>query len=364
MNIHELDTPALLVDLDKLQANIQDMAALAAQQGVNLRPHTKTHKCPEIARMQLAAGAAGITCAKLGEAEVMARAGIDDILIAYEIVGSQKIQRLIKLGRKIRVMVAVDHFTTARQLNQAFADAGQTLNVLIEVNTGQNRCGVLPGEETLQLAQQISRLKNLNLCGIMTHAGHVYHQTEQEAVAEIGMQEGKLMVETADLLRKHGIAVEVISTGSTPTARYCGSVPGVTEIRPGTYVFYDLTQVNLFACTLENCALSVLSTVISRPAKNRAVLDAGKKALTSETLRGGAMFKGGYGFILEKKVTLSALSEEHGVVVAEAPFEIGEKVRIIPNHVCPVVNQFDEMYGVRGEVVERIFKIEGRGKMR
>ncbi|MFQ5483048.1 MAG: alanine racemase [Nitrospinaceae bacterium] len=235
-------------------------------------------------------------------------------------------------------------------------------DVVIEINSGQNRAGVLPGDQTLQLAQEVAGLKHLNLRGLMTHGGHSYIQTSEEAIKKIGLQEGRVMVETARLLRQNRIPVETVSTGSTPTARYCGSVTGVTEIRPGTYVFNDLTQIDLFACTLKDCALSVLATVTSRPAANRVVLDAGKKALSSEPA-GRAGKKGGYGFIPEKSKVISRLSEEHSVIETDTDFDIGEKVHIIPNHACVVVNLFDEMYGIRNDRVEKVFKIEARGKM-
>lgn len=363
MHFKELDTPALLVDLERLETNIARMAAFATSQGVHLRPHTKTHKCPEIAKLQLQAGAVGVTCAKIGEAEVMAAAGLNDILIANEIIGEKKIKRLVDLSKKIQICVAVDSLLGANQLNQAFAHANQTMGLVIEINCGQNRCGVLPGEEALKLAKAISQLDHLKLRGLMTHAGHAYYQTTKEAVERVGTQEGEVMVKTAELLRKNGLSVAVVSTGSTPTAKYCGRVKGVTEIRPGNYVFYDLTQINLFSCKLHNCALSVLATVTSRPAKNRVVVDAGKKALTSDPLGRTGNHGDGYGFISEKNATLDRLSEEHGVIETDTPFEIGEKVRIIPNHACVVVNMFDEMYGIRGGQVEQVFKIEGRGKM-
>jgi D-serine deaminase-like pyridoxal phosphate-dependent protein len=362
MHFQQLDTPALLIDLDRLEANIARMAALAQSHGVKLRPHTKTHKCPEIAKMQIAAGAAGVTCAKLGEAEATAAAGVDDILIANQIIGEQKFKRLIELSKKAKVCVAVDSVFGAKSLNAALAQFNQTLDLVIEINCGQNRAGVLPGEEALNLAKEIAPFKQLKLRGLMTHGGHAYNQATREGIEKIGRAEGRVMVETAELLRSNGIPVETVSVGSTPTAQFCASVSGVTEIRPGTYVFYDLTQVDLFACRLEDCALTVLATVISCPASNRAVIDAGKKALTSDP-RGRSGKDGGYGLILEKQVAITRLSEEHGVIESDAQFEIGEKVRILPNHACVVVNMFDEMYGIRDGQVERVFEITCRGKM-
>lgn len=359
MHFSELDTPALLVDLDRLDRNIERMAVFARDRGIGLRPHTKTHKCPEIAKMQLAAGAIGITCAKIAEAEVMAAAGLDDILIANEVIGDKKLSRLVSLAQKVKLCVAVDSEFGANALNQA----NQRLEVVIEIDCGQNRAGVLPGEPALELAQKIMGCNHLKLRGLMTHGGHAYNQSTEDAIKKIGIDEGEVMVETAELLRSHGIEVGTVSTGSTPTARYCGSVPGVTEIRPGTYVFGDLTQKQLFSCELQDCALSVLATVTSKPAKNRIVIDAGKKALTSDPNARVGNKAGGYGLIIEKNITISKLSEEHGVIDGESAFDIGEKVRIIPNHVCVVVNMFDEMYGMRNGRVENVFKVEARGKM-
>lgn len=363
MHFSELDTPALLVDLDRLHRNIERMAVFANDRGIDLRPHTKTHKCPDIAKIQLAAGAVGITCAKIAEAEVMAAAGLDDILIANEIIGEKKFSRLIRLAQKARLCIAVDSEYGAKTLNQALEQANQNLEVVIEINCGQNRAGVLPGDPALELAQKVSNYRHLNLRGLMTHGGHSYNQSTEDEIRKIGIDEGEVMVKTAELLRSKGIAVSTVSTGSTPTARYCGSVRGVTEIRPGTYVFGDLTQKQLFSCDLENCALSVVATVTSKPTKNRIVIDAGKKALTSDPNARVGKNAGGYGLIVEKNTTITKLSEEHGVIESDSAFEIGEKVRIIPNHACVVVNMFDEMYGIRNDQVEKILKIEGRGKI-
>ncbi|MFQ5824138.1 MAG: D-TA family PLP-dependent enzyme [bacterium] len=363
MNFKELDTPVLLVDLERLEANISNMAEFSESQKVNLRPHIKTHKCPEIAKTQLKAGAVGITCAKIGEAEVMAAAGLEDILIANEIIGETKIKRVIELSKQVKLCVAVDSIFGAKSLNNAFEQANRALDVVIEINSGQNRCGVIPGDEALKLAKEIVQLNSLKLRGLMTHAGQAYHESTKEGIEKIGLHEGKVLVKTAELLRQNRIPVEVVSTGSTPTAKYCGSVKGVTEIRPGNYVFYDLTKIELFSCTLQDCALSVLATITSCPAANRVVLDAGKKALTSDPLGRTGVRNKGYGYIPEKNATITRLSEEHGIIETHSIFEIGEKVQIIPNHACVVVNMFDEIYGIRGGQVEKVFKIKARGKM-
>jgi len=329
MHFQQFDTPALLIDLDRLEANITRMAALAKRHGVKLQPHTKTHKCAEITKMQIVAGATGITCAKLGEAEVMTAAGLDDILIANEIIGEPKFKRLLDLSNKANICVAVDSVFGAKSLNDALTQAKQTLDVVIEINCGQNRAGVLPGEAALQLAKEIAQFKQLHLRGLMTHGGHVYNETTLEGIAKVGREEGRVMVETAELLRRNSIPVETVSVGSTPAAQYCAAVPGVTEIRPGTYVFCDLTQVDLFACELEDCALTVLATVISCPAKNRAVIDAGKKALTSDP-RGRSGKDGGHGWILEKQVAITRLSEEHGVIESGLILKSAKKCALSP----------------------------------
>lgn len=363
MHYTDLDTPALLIDLDRLESNVVMMADLARHHDVKLRPHTKTHKCPEIAKLQLENGAVGITCAKLGEAEVMAAAGLDDILIANEIIGEQKYRRLMELSGMARLCVAIDSEFGAHSLNAALAQAGKTLEVVIEINCGQNRSGVLPDDEALRLARVIETRPQLQLRGLMTHGGHAYNAACKEDIAEIGHEEGAVMVATADLLLQDGIQVETVSVGSTPTAPYCAAVDGVTEIRPGTYAFYDLTQVDLFACALKNCALTVLATVTSHPAQNRAIIDAGKKAMTSDPA-GRIGRSNGYGLIPAKNTLVTRLSEEHGIIESDTKFEIGEKIKIIPNHACVVVNMFDEMYGVRNGEVERRFRIAGRGQMR
>jgi len=362
MRYTDIDTPALLVDLDRMEANITRMADLAKRHGVNLRPHTKTHKCPDLAKLQVESGATGITCAKIGEAEVMAAAGLDDILIANEIVGEHKLWRLLKLAQKCKLCVAVDSEFGAGTLNQALEQTQQTLDVVIEVNCGQDRCGVLPGGPALKLAKQIAEFSQLRLAGLMSHGGHVYHATTREDVERIGRHEGRVMVETAELLRSNGISIDVVSTGSTAAADSCARVEGVTEIRPGTYIFYDLTQVDLCACALEDCALSVLATVISRPSPRRTVLDAGKKTLTSEP-GGRTGNNGAFGFLPAHNCIISRLSEEHAIIESDCEFAIGEKVKIIPNHVCVVVNMFDKMYGIRNGEAERMLNITARGKV-
>ena len=345
-----LDTPALIVDLDRLEENIARWAAFAREAGVKLRPHGKTHKCVEIARRQLAAGAVGLTLAKIGEAEVMARAGVRDIFLAYEIIGGAKLPRLIALARELRVQVGIDSAEGAEPLARAAAAAGTVLDVLLEVNTGLGRCGVLPGEDLLVLARRVSGMKGLRIAGIFTYRGY---RPDLEAA---GREEGEIMVGEAAQLRRAGFAIGEISVGSTPTGRSAGRVAGVTEIRPGTYVFNDATQVRWGSATSDECALAVLARVISRPSKDVAVLDAGSKALTAE--RGPFSSRGeSHGVIRNyPDCQIDRLWEEHGRVqlTDEARrLQVGDLVEVIPTHVCPTVNLAERLVCTRqGRVVE------------
>lgn len=361
----ELDTPSLVVRESILRRNIEEMAAFAKQHGVALRPHQKTHKTAEIARMQLDAGAAGLTCATIGEAEALADAGVlDDVLLAYQIVGPQKIQRLLALMDRARVAVAVDGRDGASLLSEACRDAGKTLDVLVEVNTGLARAGVLPGEEVLAVAREVVQMPGLRLRGIMTHEGHVARAKNSDELAEIARKAGQDMVDTAELLRKNGIPVETVSVGSTPAAWYTPTVPGITEMRPGTYVFNDNSAFRFGRIGVDGCSLRILATVISRPAADRAVIDAGSKTLAMDPAKG----RKGYGYIVEyPDATVVRLSEEHGVVTLPPGTEgmrVGERVEVIPNHVCPTVNLQDEMFLVRDDAVAATWPIVARGKVR
>ena len=275
----ELDTPALIIDTATVAANLRRMQAFAADHNLALRPHIKTHKMTWLAKDQLALGAVGIAVAKLGEAECMLEAGITDIHIANQVVGAAKITRLISLCQRGEITCAVDSVANARQLNAAFSANGLSLAVLIEVNSGLNRCGVATPGEALALAAAIDELSSLRLAGIMTHAGHAYGAASIDRVAEIGRQEGTIMVDMARQLRAASHAIDVVSVGSTPTAAHVVAIPGLTELRVGNYVFNDMMQVALGSAVIEQCALSVMASVISTPAPGRVVLDAGSKAL-------------------------------------------------------------------------------------
>ncbi|MEW5995529.1 MAG: alanine racemase, partial [Candidatus Zixiibacteriota bacterium] len=277
--VRDIDTPAALIESAVLGKNICAMQALADRCGVNLRVHIKTHKIPELAKRQLKHGAVGIAVAKLGEAEVMAEAGIKDIQVANIIVGPHKIQRLLRLAKGRHVAVAVDSIENARELSDAFRRHHSRLNVLVKVNTGLNRCGFDSFEAIHTFVKKASRLPGINIVGLMTHAGHVYAARSREEIKAIGTAEGATMVEYAKRLRELGFPIDVVSVGSAPTAAYCAKVKGVTELRVGVYIFNDMTQVSLRVVKTNRCALTVMATVISTPSKDRAVIDAGAKAL-------------------------------------------------------------------------------------
>jgi D-serine deaminase-like pyridoxal phosphate-dependent protein len=339
------------------------MAALAKSLGVSLRPHIKTHKTPQIARLQIASGAVGITCAKLGEAEVMADAGIDDILIAYPIVGELKIRRLLALMERARIIVALDSHHVAEALSAAMVAADRVLEVYIEVNTGQDRAGVLVGEPTVTFATEITRLPGLRIVGIMSHEGHANHQP-RDLIRSIAVEAGQRMVETAEAIRGHGVDLQVVSVGSTPASAYTPSVTGITEMRPGTYVFRDASGFQFGIFGPDRCAARVVSTVVSRPAPDRCVIDTGSKSLTSDKNAGYP----GYGYIVgHEGATIARLNEEHGVV--EIPpdatgLNTGDRIEIIPNHICPVVNLMDELTIIREGIIVDRWPVAARGKIR
>lgn len=364
--VADLDTPAVLIDLDRLDANIARAAALTARAGVALRPHCKTHKTREVARRQLMAGAVGLTAAKLGEAEAMADQGFDDIFVANEFVGRAKITRAVELARRITLSVGVDNVSQAQELSAAFRSEPESLNVFIEIDTGQQRGGVAPGPAAAGLAEQILRLPGLRLAGVFTHEGHDYDVPHRDDVAGVGRSAQQAMVETARLIRdRFGIGCRV-SVGSTPTLIAGVIEPGVDEIRTGTYVYYDASMANIIG-HYDWCALTVLATVVNRPTSSRAILDAGSKALSKDRRDAATVLATpGFGYVIEHpEAVISSLSDEHGVVTQGAEgMSIGERVRIIPNHACPVSNLVDEVHAVRRGVVEDVWKVVARGRTR
>jgi D-serine deaminase-like pyridoxal phosphate-dependent protein len=365
VNLATLDTPALLIDLDIVWRNLEQMQKNADKFGVALRPHIKTHKTPELAHLQRRLGAMGITVAKVSEAEVMAEAGIKDIFIANQVVSEKKLNRIVDLKKKVDISVGVDSSLAAKKLSAIFAASGLTVDYLMEINSGLNRCGVLPGKDAVELYQAIHALPSLRFKGIFTHAGQVYGAGSLAEVREISRHESEIMVETARALEQAGTSVEIISVGSTPTMKVWQGHEGVNEIRPGNYIFHDAIQISLGVATLEECALSIVASVISRPSRERAVIDGGSKAFSSDRGAHGKEMASGFGIVLGKKATLERLSEEHGIMSLDPDedLEIGDRVRIIPNHACATVNLFDRAYGIKEGKVAEEFNIAARGKV-
>ncbi|HEY1253083.1 MAG TPA: alanine racemase [Thermoanaerobaculia bacterium] len=357
--IDDLPTPAVLIDLDVVRRNVAAMQKRASDSGVKLRPHAKTHKAPFIGRLQIAGGARGLTLAKVSEAEVFADAGFDDIFLGYPTVGADKARRLLALSDRIRIAVGADSEEGARTLGEVFHAAGRRLPVRLKVDCGYHRVGV-PPERALEAARRIAALPGIALEGLFTHGGQGYGGATPEEVARIGADEGRIVAETAEALRGAGLPIGEVSLGSTPTVASAVTQRGVTECRPGTYVYNDLSQVSLGSCGFEDCALTILATVVSVPAADRAVVDAGSKTLSSDPLRPRA---GGHGLVVGRRTRVARLSEEHGVLQVEPgeSFRVGERVRILPNHACVVSNLHDRLIGVRGDRVEEEIEVAARG---
>jgi D-serine deaminase-like pyridoxal phosphate-dependent protein len=365
--IQELDTPTLLLDYEKLKRNIEAVSFFSKDTGVSARPHIKTHKSIKIAEMQVAAGAVGITVAKIGEAEVMADGGITDILIAYPIASELKIKRLLKLLEKgVNLKVAVDSEVQLKHLHKGLDHSPYRLEVWIKVNSGLNRCGVEPGRDVLKLAKLIMTLPHLTLGGIFTHAGHSYAANSIDEIEKIGVQEGQAVIESANECERDGIQIHVRSVGSTPTYKTSGRIEGITEVRPGNAVFFDAIQAGLGVAKPEQCALTLLASVVG-VYHNRIIFDSGSKSLCLDKGAHGNETVKGFGMVLNHpEITIDRLSEEHGVgVFSSSPsLEINEKVQIIPNHACTVANMFEEYVVHRNGVVIDRWNIDARGKVR
>jgi D-serine deaminase-like pyridoxal phosphate-dependent protein len=364
MLVSELETPAVVVDLDILEQNLSRMANYCREHQLRLRPHTKTHKIPELAKRQLASGASGITVAKIGEAEVMLDAGITDILIAYPIVGPQKVDRLARLAERADVTVSLDSEDAACGISAAVTQHGTKIGILAELDVGFGRCGVRDEVELLMLARKIVSLPALEFRGFMFFPGH-FGVDPQERVA-LRNQVNDLLDRVHEAFAREGLPLPIVSGGSTPSAFEGHLFHGVNEIRPGTYIFNDRNTVGVEAAALSDCALSVLVTVVSTSVPRRAMTDGGSKTFSSDRYQAGT----GTGFGLVKEdpaAEIERLSEEHGHVNIERSdrrYRVGDRLSVIPNHVCSTVNMHDEIYGVRGEQVECVWRVAARGKVR
>jgi D-serine deaminase-like pyridoxal phosphate-dependent protein len=349
--ISDLDTPAVLIDLDRVEANLSRTQDYANKHGLKLRPHIKTHKLPRFAKRAMELGAVGITVQKLGEAEVFADAGISEIFLPYNIIGPAKLARLRALHARVNITVTADSAETVEGLSRTFADAPRPLNVLVECDTGMGRCGVQTPAAAVELAGKIANSPGLSFGGLMT-----YPAAGQVEANAAWLNAAKLALAGA------GLPATVISNGGTPDLWRAHEVTSATEHRPGTYIYMDRFQVAKGVGGFEDCALTVLATVVSRPTENRAIIDAGSKALTSDTLG-----MTGFGLIeAYPDAVIVGLSEEHGTIdltnCATKP-AIGEKLRIIPNHACVVSNLFDRVTLIsKDEVVETV-RVDARGRV-
>lgn len=345
-------TPAVVVDLDRVERNIARIQAVCDKAGVANRPHIKTHKSPVLARMQVAAGAKGITAQKLGEAEVMAEGGLDDILISYNILGSEKTGRLGALLKGTKVTVAADNPTVVDGLSDAGRIAGRPLGVVVECDTGRKRAGVETAAEAVALAREIKARPDL------AFRGFLFYPTETSWPATQRFYETALAG-----VRDLGLDAEIVSTGGTPNLVNVGGLKGATEHRAGTYIFNDRMMVACGAATLDDCALSVYATVVSRAGPERGILDSGSKTLTADP--GGGL--DGYGLILEyPQARIAGFAEEHGfldLAKTNARPRVGEVVRVIPNHVCVVVNMVDQLIAVRNNEIVDVLPVAARGKL-
>ena len=360
----EIPTPALLLDLDRFERNIQTMAAHVKSAGKKLRPHAKTHKCPEIARRQVAAGAAGVCVAKVSEAEVMAAAGVRNLLITTEVVGTEKIGRLLHvLGRQAETMVVVDHADNVRELGQAMARAGRVLNVLVDVEVGGRRTGIEPGEAALFLGRQVMNEPALNLRGLQGYAGQCAHVMGWQSRRRASLKWMRKLMRTRDLFDKHGLPVEIVSGGSSGTFDIDVELPGLTELQSGSYCVMDLDYRRIGSRGGKvydsfEMALTVLTTVVSRPSAELAMVDAGFKALSTDKP-----------FVPEAVewpgLEYSWAGDEHGrltIVDPDRAPRLGDLVEFFPPHCDPTINLYDRLYAMRGDRVEAVWEISGRGR--
>jgi D-serine deaminase-like pyridoxal phosphate-dependent protein len=363
-----LDTPVVTIDLDIMERNISRLAEIARANQIQLRPHIKTHKIPEIADLQLKAGAVGITCAKIGEAEVMIeKSKATDIFIAYQIVGAEKIRRLLKLAehpKLKKLSIGADSVEVAQPISDAARRRGLKIPVILKTDVGYPRTGVRSGQPTLDLARKIEKMPGLKLAGIYTYEGQVYQAKTPREMRPLALGACQRLIETAELLRKSGIAVDTVSVGATPAARFTSKFPGITELRCGTYIFNDQMQLLCGSAKAKDCALTIVATVVSVPSSDRAVIDAGSKSVTSESVSKFGVF----GLIKGRPdLRFTDANEEHGMlkmVSSRRKLKVGDRLEIIPNHVCPVMNLHDEAVGIRNGRVECVWAIAARGKIR
>ena len=359
--VADLDTPALIIDLDIMERNLRRMAEYTAAHGLRLRPHTKTHKIPALARQQIDLGAVGLTIAKVGEAEVMLEADPPDLLLAYPIVGQRKLDRLMEVAKRAPVTVSLDSLPVARELSDAAKEAGVEIGVLAEIDAGLGRVGVQPSD-AVDLARNIAHLPALRFEGIAFYPGHIRSLDEdgRRALAALST----LLSAVVRDLKQAGLKPRIVSGGSTPTMFHSHEVAEMNEIRPGTYIFNDRNTVLSGACTFEDCAASIMATVVSTARPGQMIIDGGSKTFSSDRPANSEV---SFGYVVDAAdAVFTKMNEEHGFVDihrVNQSFTVGDRVRIIPNHICVAMNLHECVYGVRGDTVEQVWRVEGRGKL-
>jgi D-serine deaminase-like pyridoxal phosphate-dependent protein len=371
MQLQDLPTPQVVIDHARLTANISRAQELANAAGVALRPHAKTHKSPVIASWQIERGAVGVCCAKLGEAEVFVDAGIRNLRLPYP-VNPSNASRVLALMDRATISIIVDHLDVARGWSDAMQRAGRTLDVLIKVDVGFHRCGIDPDGDALGFIQKISSMPGLRLRGLLSHAGHGYGANSEQELCEVAQREAETLTSLRDKATASGIRLEELSVGATPTLRFSARQRGLSELRPGNYVYFDRTQVALDAASLDDCALTVLATVVSKH-PGRIILDCGSKTLTNDQARGISKVPG-YGAVLvspespravDESLSIERLSEEHATVrvTGSTALEPGDRVYVVPNHACVVSNLVDAVRLVEGDRVIDTLPVAARGKI-
>ena len=359
----ELETPLPIVDLDRLERNLDSAARYARSHQLALRPHIKTHKSPRLAAEQLKRGAVGLTCATPFEAEVMSNVA-DDILLAYPPVGALRARRIASLPDHVRLTVALDSATSVDDLSAAARAADREIGVYVELDLGMHRVGLPVIDDAIALAKRVSASRPLTFSGLAFYPGHIREPADSQDAKLDALR--RAVSDALSRFEQAGLTPRAVSGGSTPTMWRTHELPGVTEFRPGTYIFNDRTTAEIGTCEWKDCALTVLATVVSIAVPGQAVIDAGSKALGREPMRGAGVPEDGFGSLLEHpEVVVKGMSEEHGLLdLSKSTWRpsVGERVRVIPNHVCIVVHLNDVVVGVRGTSVETSWPVAARGR--
>jgi D-serine deaminase-like pyridoxal phosphate-dependent protein len=363
MHISDLDTPAVVIDLDIMDRNLARVGDYAREHNFRLRPHTKTHKIPALARKQLHLGAVGLTVAKVGEAEVMLDAEPDDLLIAFPVIGAAKLQRLMNVAEHTAVTVSLDSKEALAQLSSAAEQFGRSIGVLVEMDVGLGRVGVEPGPALLDLARAIDSAPGLRFIGLAFYPGHIKRMDESAHAALHTVSD--VVTGAVQLLESNGFEVQVVSGGSTPTLFHSHEVARLNEIRPGTYIFNDRNTVELGGCAIDDCAATILATVVSTAVRDQIIIDGGSKTFSSD--RPASTGEASFGVVLDApEAHFTKMNEEHGFIDmrhAGRSFRIGDRIHILPNHICVAMNLHEQVYGVRGGRVEQVWRVEARGKL-